>query len=101
MTISVWSMFWGWGLAWRASWALPSDLEIKAPWLHSHGPRRSGGVGGRRRRGLGSKLSTWVSFPWPREAGLASLIVCWLKAPSLVVVWATKEWMPTSFVGKI
>lgn len=40
MTISVWSMFWGWGLAWRASWALPSDLEIKAPWLHSHGPRR-------------------------------------------------------------
>lgn len=46
MTISVWSMFWGWGLAWRASWALPSDLEIKAPWLHSHGPRRQGGVGG-------------------------------------------------------
>lgn len=40
--------------------------------------------GGRRRRGLGSRPNTWVSFPWPREAGLASLIV-WPKVPSVVV----------------
>lgn len=56
----------------------PSDLEIKAPFAMGRGGEVE--LGGRRRRGLGSRPNTWVSFPWPREAGLASLIVCRLSS---------------------